>query len=70
MLHFLCVTYVSLSFSFNQESGFVAGRRRRRRWRRRGETVAGRERADTGGVQSLGRMVRRDMLFQSTENEI
>ena len=37
---------------------------------RRGETVAGRERADTGGVQSGWRMVRRDMLFQSFENEI
>ena len=42
----LCVIFVSLSFSFSQESGFVAGRRRRRRSTGGGETLAGRERAD------------------------
>ena len=54
VLLFLFVIFVLSRSHLHEESGFVAGRWRRRRSTGRGETVAGKEWADTGGVQSGG----------------
>ena len=68
LFHF--VIFVSLSFSFNEESGLLQAGGGAQEEHRRGETVAGRVWSDTGGVQSGERMLRREMLFQNIENEI